>query len=409
MRAITRSIDFQLSVLQTTPKTGQGSDPDSCDTRLYLIPKIEPDAMSASPNLTQESTMNTATKTPRRARAPKKTAVQTVEANMLGAAEASAAMIDPQIAALLDVLGEGANLPGVETIEGDAAPVIESADVIETATVETLDVSAELPALPAVVELPAELLDVPTAPTDETLSAAIADLEVAEHYTLVPADAAPIEGASPAEIAEAEAVAPAAVEVVAPKAPRAPRMHYQNKTDRIKARLGEKLGDYLVLEIDDASLEGDALKAKQDETLAVIDAMAVKVKNRASLLIDWLSGKTAKPNEILKRALDVLFADGKITTGDNGNLHKNLLAKPYSASAARAMGRNTVTVMEKTKMVIQSGKGEFLPNPNSLFLAMAQQMLSPAAEESAEPIVEEATVEPVAEGAEATAETPAAE
>jgi hypothetical protein len=56
--------------------------------------------------------------------------------------------------------------------------------------------------------------------------------------------------------------------------------------------------------------------------------------------MDWLSGKTNKPNEIFKRALDVLAADGKIQTRDNGNLHKNLLSKPDSPSTARAMGRN---------------------------------------------------------------------
>lgn len=37
-----------------------------------------------------------------------------------------------------------------------------------------------------------------------------------------------------------------------------------------------------------------------------------------------------KVREILKRSLDILAADGKITTGENGILHKNLLTKPYS-------------------------------------------------------------------------------
>lgn len=364
--------------------------------------------------------MTTATKTTRRARNTNKTAAQTVEVKMLGASEASAAM-DPQIAALLDVLGESGNLPTFETIEGSAAPIVESSDVIESAVVETLDVSADLPALTEIT-LPAELLDVPVAPSDETLSAAIAGLEVSEHYALVPADEAPHDPLTDEEankerlLAEENLVNDASVEdataeatPAAAKPARTPRTHYQNKTDRIKARLGDKLGDYLVLELDDASLEGDALKAKQDETLAVIDAMSVKVKNRASLLIDWLSGKTGKPNEILKRALDVLAADGKITTGDNGNLHKNLIAKPYSPSAARAMGRNTVTVMERTKMIVAGAtKGEFLPNPGSLFLVMAQQLMGtePAAEEPAEETPAAVVEEPVVE---TTEETPAAE
>jgi hypothetical protein len=349
-------------------------------------------------------------------RASKKVATD-VEVKMLGAAEA--APMDADLAALLSVL----EVPGAAPLVVTAAPAIElqaEPEVIESGHVESLDLSDVAETLEASdtadIVLP-ELIATP--PSDTVLDEVIAGIEVQEHYALATADDAPIEGASAEEIAAAgvetegaaaEPVAEEGAATVAPKAARAPRVHYQNKTDRIKARLGANLGDYLVLEIADASLEGDALKAKQDETLAVIDAMSVKVKNRASLLMDFLSGKTGKPNEILKRALDVLAADGKITTGDKGNLHINLLAKPYSVSAARAMGRNTLTVMEKTKMIVAGAKGEFLPNPQSLFLAMAQQMLNPASEPLAEePVTEEPTPaeQLAAEGA--AAETPAVE
>jgi hypothetical protein len=331
-------------------------------------------------------------------RASKKVIAATVEVNMLGAGTAAAAPMDPELAALLNVLNDPSEeSAGLELVEQtNAAP---SDDIIEQSVVESLDVSA---APVVVIEQHAE-------PQTHEVEAAVAGLEVAEAYALTPADAAPLEGASAHELeaerllaeealiqsSTVENAEPAAGDEAgtAPKKERTPRVHYANKTDRIKARLGAQLGDYLVLELDDAALEGDALKAKQDETLAVIDGMAEKVKNRASLLIDWLSGKTGKPNEILKRALDVLAADGKIQTGDNGNLHKNLLSKPYSPSAARAMGRNTVTVMEKTKMIVQSGKGEFVPNPSSLFLAMANEMVKPAAGPAATTVVEETKVE----------------
>jgi len=99
----------------------------------------------------------------------------------------------------------------------------------------------------------------------------------------------------------------------------------------------------------------------------------------------------------MKRALDCLAADGKLTTGDKGNLHLNLLTKPYSTAAARSMGRNTLTVMEKTKMIVLSTKGEYLPNPESLFLVMANQKLGTPAVEPVEAEAVEAEVEPVAE------------
>jgi hypothetical protein len=317
--------------------------------------------------------------------------------NMIGA---EAAPMDADLAALLNVLEVPGDTPTLEVIEQANAPMVEAAtEIIESADVETLELSEiaealeaepQLPALPQVIEIPAEVL---AGGVSDELDAVLATIEVQDSYaqTSVEEGDPTIEGASAEELADASTALPApaqdpsAAAAAAPAKARTPRVHYVNKTDRIKARLGANLGNYLVLEIADADLEGDALKAKQDETLAVIDAMSVKVKNRASLLLDFLSGKTGKPNEILKRALDVLAADGKITTGDNGNLHKNLLAKPYSVSAARAMGRNTVTVMEKTKMIVAgANKGEFLPNPSSLFLAMANEMtgLSAVVEES---------------------------
>jgi hypothetical protein len=317
--------------------------------------------------------------------------------NMIGA---EAAPMDADLAALLNVLEVPGDTPTLEVIEQANAPMVEAAtEIIESADVETLELSEiaealeaepQLPALPQVIEIPAEVL---AGGVSDELDAVLATIEVQDSYaqTSVEEGDPTIEGASAEELADASTALPAptqdpsAAAAAAPAKARTARVHYVNKTDRIKARLGANLGNYLVLEIADADLEGDALKAKQDETLAVIDAMSVKVKNRASLLLDFLSGKTGKPNEILKRALDVLAADGKITTGDNGNLHKNLLAKPYSVSAARAMGRNTVTVMEKTKMIVAgANKGEFLPNPSSLFLAMANEMtgLSAVVEES---------------------------
>src|SRR5260370_31863529 len=117
-----------------------------------------------------------------------------------------------------------------------------------------------------------ELLEQPIVHTDEAVSAVVAGLDLSDHYAAMPADEVPHDGASAEEIAAATVeVAPVAVAAPkAAKAPKAPRVHYENKTDRIKSRLGEKLGDYLVLELNDAELEGDALKAKQDETLAAI-------------------------------------------------------------------------------------------------------------------------------------------
>ncbi|KVH56779.1 hypothetical protein WS89_22640 [Burkholderia sp. MSMB1072] len=304
--------------------------------------------------------------------------------------------MDPQLAELLTALDvtnvaspsaalvEEAAEPMVEEIEDEPALVADAGEVIELpeAAGSSAHADAELGALLAAIEPPAAV-QADAIPLAEI----VAQVETQEHYAMVAPDAPALPAMTDEEAAKERLIAEEALaddlkaqvaentadpDAAAAKRERTPRVHYANKLDRIKARHGDNLGNYLVLEVADAELEGDALKAKQDETLAIIDGMGMKVKNRASLLIDWVSGKAAKPNEILKRALDVLVADGKITTGENGNLHKNLIAKPYSVSAARSMGRNTVTLMEKLKMLMPSGeKGAFSPNPESLLLMAA--------------------------------------
>jgi hypothetical protein len=161
-----------------------------------------------------------ATKTARRSK--KIATAETVEVKMFGAAEASPA-VDPQIAALLDVLGDSGSLP---SIEAGAPPVVEApeaVEVIESASVETLDVGDTV------------TIEQPDAPSDEALASAIAGLEVQEHYALVPADAAPHDPVTDEEaekerlLAEENLVnetgdtaAPAA------KKARAPRVHYRS-------------------------------------------------------------------------------------------------------------------------------------------------------------------------------------
>lgn len=161
----------------------------------------------------------------------------------------------------------------------------------------------------------------------------------------------------------------------APKPAKIPRIHFANKIDRIKHRLGEELGDYLVLELADAELTDDALSEKQAETMVLLESMNVKEKNRANFLFDFMAEKKADLNGVMETAFRLLAADGELTTGDNGNLHQKLLAKPYAPGSARATGRNTVNVMERLKVIVKSEKQKFLPNPNSVILMKVNALL----------------------------------
>lgn len=294
-----------------------------------------------------------------------KKARKSVSLNMTGVVPASTD--DAALDALLADLG----LP-----EGDADEVFESAP--ETEAIEPTADAMDLEAAVASVEV----REIQAAQGDEFAESEV-PTELIEPEGSVSGDepaAAPEKKGKRAK-GEKKAKAPKEPKVAKPKAekppkePKAPRVYYADKVDRIVARLGDKLGDFMVLEVADAALEGEALKAKQDETLAILRGMSVKVKNRASLLLDYAAGKTGSLNEVITRAFKVLAADGKLETGDKGNLHLNLLAKPYSQGAASAMGRNTINLMAALKVINKTDKGVFVANPESLLLSIVNGKL----------------------------------
>lgn len=153
------------------------------------------------------------------------------------------------------------------------------------------------------------------------------------------------------------------------------RKHYATKVERVTDKLGAQLGDYTVLTLSDAALTGDELAAKQAETLAILNEAGVKVQNRMTLLLEFVAGKQANLNEVIGRAFKVLHAEGHITVGEKGNFHQNLLAKPYSVSAARAMGNNTLAAMRDFKVIAKDADGKYVANPESLILMKVNAML----------------------------------
>ncbi len=175
-------------------------------------------------------------------------------------------------------------------------------------------------------------------------------------------------------IAKAErAAARAAAKAARP--PATPRKLYTSKTERVVNKLGAELGDYTVLTLSDAALTGDALTAKQKETLEILSSAGLKVQNRMTMLLEYVSGKSSKLNEVISRAIVLLKKDGFIKTGEKGNLHLDLLAKPYSPAAARAMGNNTVAALRLFSVIKKTEDGTYVPNPESLLLIKLSGMM----------------------------------
>ena len=160
------------------------------------------------------------------------------------------------------------------------------------------------------------------------------------------------------------------VKEAAPKEPKAPRLTYvtNKKSEVLAQKLGSKASEYLLLEVADAALDEDGLKAKMDEVLATIDACGQKkVQEKAVMLFGYMS-KGGTLNEVMKRAFTVLVRDGFITSGDKGNLHANLLTKPYSLGTARAQAGQMLCLFPMLKIALKDGRGRLVANPDSLIL-----------------------------------------
>lgn len=263
--------------------------------------------------------------------------------------------LDALLADLDDMTGEPTTVAAEESLpEVELEAAVSRAEAQEVVNAAYSEEVEEAPVAPTTTEI--DPLDLVTASTE--------DAPVVEEATAKPKGKGKGKGKGDKKCAE-------------PSEPKEKkeRKHYASKIERLNDKLGTTLGDYTVLEINDATLEGDALKAKQDETMEALKTAGTKVQNRMTFLIEFAAGKSAKLNGIATKALELLKKDGKITTGEKGNLHQALIAHPYSVNAAKAMGGNTLLAMQKLKMLVAGEKGEWLPNPNSLYLIKINSML----------------------------------
>lgn len=179
------------------------------------------------------------------------------------------------------------------------------------------------------------------------------------------------------EAAPAEPTAKKAKKEKKEKEPKAyvPRYTNAKKSEVLQHKLGENAAEFLVLEVEDATLDSDGLKAKMDEVLASIDECSQKkVQEKAVMLFSWFKRGGAL-NEVMRRTFEVLCRDGEITTGEKGNLQQHLLAKPYSIGTARAQAGQMMAMLPMLKIAQKSDKGRLVANPSSIILMKAKAEL----------------------------------
>jgi len=157
------------------------------------------------------------------------------------------------------------------------------------------------------------------------------------------------------------------------KAPRATSVTHR-PGDLLLIKLGAEAPNLLVF---DDRHDGEQINQKLIDFVAKMNVtnsqhegyIADKVKDKMQMFLCWLA-KGGELNEVLKRTITLLHKDGKLVSGDKGNLHLNLLSKPYSPGTARSQGNQMFMALPELGMVIK-GKGTMEPNPHSPLLQMA--------------------------------------
>lgn len=277
-------------------------------------------------------------------------------------------------------------------------------EVIEVVSHDMSDINALLDGLDLnvtanVEPTPALTASLPEVNTVEILAAAVASAESTEIATAVSSveDIAPgampttsndgsdamLLGTSTEELlaelgsikpGDAPAAPAAAPKVKVAKEPKVtvPRKHYTDKVERLKDRVGEDLAGVSMLTPADAALDP---KEALERTMHIIAGMNKKEQARASNLVEFVTGKRSSMNNVLDRVIRLLHKDGAITTGENGTVMADLLAKPYSCNSARAMGANTVAVFADLMIVKADGKGRYVENPESVLLTVVKSKL----------------------------------
>lgn len=171
--------------------------------------------------------------------------------------------------------------------------------------------------------------------------------------------------------------APAVAAQAEPKPERRvmPRNAFAASSERIAFKLGDRMKEFLVLDIADAALSDAELVKKQKALLLHIDTkLAMKVAEKATMLLGYLANG-GKMNEVMKRAFVVLLKDGQLTSGDKGNLVTNLLAKPYSIGTARSQSNQIFSLFPLLGICNAKSGSSMTLNENSTIVAKMKQEL----------------------------------
>jgi len=97
----------------------------------------------------------------------------------------------------------------------------------------------------------------------------------------------------------------------------------------------------------------------------IVDNLAKKVGEKAVNLFAFLRTGGGL-NEVTARAIKVMKRDGQLIGGDDGNLVKELLTKPYSLKTARSQGNQILQLFTALKVGNRTARGTLVLNEESI-------------------------------------------
>lgn len=250
-----------------------------------------------------------------------------------------------------EVIVPDTSIPGSEVGEINTGSALELAE-------------SDINSLAALLDGEGETVSTETSLLDSLLDDGIAASQAASEITLGAATDAPQVDTKPATPKK-------------DKAPATPRPAVSAKTsEKIAHRLGDKVGDYLILETSDAGLSAEQLQKVQQKIMADLDATnQIKVREKMVQLFGYMRNG-GKLNEVMRRAFTTLIKEGQLTSGDKGNLQLELLKKPYSLGTARAQAGQIFSLFPTLKIVVKSDRGIYKANEESTILAFMKNNLS---------------------------------
>ena len=255
-----------------------------------------------------------------------------------------------------------AGMDGDEIVESDDQMLALTAEIERVELQSPQDDGDEIMAIAADIEK-AEAISAVYAHDDSVIEGGVIVSEADTPKTEVAALDAKPKKEKKAKVAKAPKEPKAAKE---PKEPRFTRQAAHGVESRVlTARLGAKAGEFLVLEVADASLDGEALAAKQAEILALVDSSAKKIQLKCTKLFGWMANG-GKLNEVLAITFATLVKEGQLTSGLKGNLQAALTAK-YSTATSISQVNQLFQMLPSLKVTIKE-KGRMTPNPESLIL-----------------------------------------